>query len=87
MMEDSDIPDFRRAVRAHLAERPAVSQSAETVHRHLRREFDCSIAETEKALAVLEAMQQARVSYDPLGGSTKYYQATADGILRHERGD
>lgn len=86
-MEDSDIPEFRRAVRAHLAERPSVAQPAETIHRHLRRQFDCSLADTAKACAVLEALNHLKSRHDELGGNTKYYQATAAGILAHERGE
>jgi hypothetical protein len=86
-MEDPDTIALRRAVRAHLAERPAVSQSSETLHRHLRREHACTLADVEKALAVLCALGQLKSSHDPLGGSTLYYRATADGILSHERSE
>lgn len=86
-MDDTDIPDFRRSVRAHLAERPSVSQSAETIHRHVAREYAATVRQTESALAVLEAMRHVKSAHDPLGGPVKYYQATADGILAHERGE
>ena len=84
-MDADQIPDFRRAVRGHLADRPAVSQSAETIARHLQREFRSTLAETEKALSVLEAMGHLSSEFDPLGGSRKFYRATAAGILAHER--
>lgn len=86
-MEDSDIPFFRRAVRAHLAERPSVSQSAETVHRHVSREFECSIPDVENALSFLAALNHLKSAHDPLGGKTLFYKATAEGILAHERGE
>jgi hypothetical protein len=86
-MEDSDIPDFRRAVRGHLAERPAVAQSAETIHRHLRREHGCTLPEIENALTVLIAFKHLKTSQDAMGGRTLFYQATAEGILAHERGE
>jgi hypothetical protein len=79
--------DFRRAVRAHLAERPAVAQNAEVIHRHLRREFDCTLEETANALLFCEALGHLRVTMDPMGGPTKFYQATAPGIIAHERGE
>ncbi len=86
-MEDSDIPDFRRAVRAHLAERPSVAQSAVTVHRHVGREFPVTLQETTAALDVLVTFGHLKSTKDPLGGRLIYYQATADGILAHERGE
>lgn len=86
-MEDSDKPSLRRAVRAHLAERPSVSQSAATVHRHVGAEYGASVAEVESACGVLVSMGQLSSHHDPLGGSVKYYKATADGILAHERGE
>ncbi len=86
-MEDSDIPAFRRAVRAHLAERPAVSQPATTIHRHLEREFGCTVAQTESACVVLVAMGFLKTKPDSMGGSTQFYQVTAEGILAHERGE
>lgn len=86
-MEDSDIPDFRRAVRAHLAERPHVSQTAETIHRHVRRQYDSSLDDTKKAIAVLLAFRHLKALDDPMGGCTKYFQSTAEGILAHERGE
>jgi len=86
-MDDTDIPDYRRAVRGHLAERPSVAQSSATIHRHVAREFGASPKDTENAIAVLEAMKQLKSSPDPMGGAVRYYQATADGILAHERGE
>lgn len=86
-MEDSHIPEFRRAVRAHLAERPAIAQNPATIQRHLAREHDCTLADTENACAVLEALKHISAANDPLGGKTKFYKATAEGILAHERGE
>ena len=85
-MDDSDIPELRRSIRAHLAERPRIAQSAATTHRHVAREFKATLSDTEDAIAVLVALKQLSKDHDPLGGSTLYYQATADGILAHERG-
>lgn len=85
---DADlIPDLRRAVRGHLAERPAVAQGATIITRHLKREFDCSEEDTEKALTFCEALGHLKGEYDPMGGKTKSYKATAAGILAHERGE
>lgn len=86
-MDATDIPAFRRAVRAHLAERSAVSQSAATIHRHLAREFVCTVEDTATACAVLEALGFVASFFDPLGGATRFYKATAAGIIAHERGE
>ncbi len=85
---DADlIPDFRRAVRGHLAERPAIAQGAAIITRHLKREFGCTEEETEKALIFCEALGHLKGEHDPMGGRTKAYKATAAGILAHERGE
>jgi hypothetical protein len=88
MPEDTiDVAELRRAVRGHLAERPAVSQSAETIYRALRREYGCELGHVTNACAVLVSLDHLSVETDPLGGSTRYYKATAKGILAHEAGN
>jgi hypothetical protein len=86
-MDATDIPTYRRAVRAHLAERPAIWQPAATLHRHLVREYGSTLGETEQACAVLVSLGHLSIHHDALGGATRYYAATAAGILAHERGD
>lgn len=85
-MEDTEIADFRRAVRGHLADRPAVSQSAETIHRAVKREHGGTLEDVRKACAVLVALDQFEEATDPLGGPVKYFRITGKGILAHEAG-
>lgn len=85
---DADLlPDFRRAARRHLAERPAVSQPAVTVNRYLHKEFGSTVEDTENALRFCEGLGHLKSTYDPMGGSERYFQITATGILAHERGE
>jgi hypothetical protein len=85
---DADlIPDYRRAIRGHLADRAVVSQCAETIARHFQREYRPTTDETEHALTFLTALGHLAAEPDPLGGARKYYRATAAGILAHERGE
>lgn len=85
-MRPEDIADFRRAIRGHLADRPAVSQSAETIWRAVRREHGGTLAEVETACTVLVTFGQLHQENDPLGGSARYFRITAQGILDHEAG-
>lgn len=78
--------ELRRACRAHLAERPGISQSAGTVHSAVRRELRCGLGQVAEALSFLVALGHLAETRDPLG-ATLYYQATAAGILAHERGE
>jgi hypothetical protein len=86
-METDLIPSFRRAVRGHLADRPAVAQPALTVNRHLKREFCSTVEEAEAALFFLESLGHLRSCHDPLGGNVRSYQVTAVGMIAHERGE
>ncbi len=85
-MEDSDLADFRRAVRGHLADRPAVSQTTATIHRGIAREHGGAVADVEKACAVLVALGHFERLADPLGGPAQYFRITGPGILAHESG-
>ena len=77
----------RQAVLEFLAARLAVAHHPQTILRRLNAGHvnDFTIAEVEAALAFRVSAQQAVIVY-PEGGSTKYYQATAAGVLAHERG-
>ena len=86
MLGEQDKADFRRAVRAHLAERPSVSQAPATIHRHAGREFAATLQDTIDACVFLELSGHLTSHHDPMGGKTLYYQATAAGVLAHERG-
>lgn len=81
-----DPAELRRVLRAHLAERPAVAQSAATIHRSIKREHPCTPEQAELELTVLVSLGQLVDSTDPLGGATRYYQISAQGILDHEAG-
>jgi len=85
-MSTPDTIDFRRAVRAHLAERPSVSQAPATIHRFMGRDVPGTVKDVEQACAVLAALGQFHVENDPIGGSVRYYRITAQGILDHEAG-
>ena len=87
-MEDTpqNREDLRRACRAHLAVRPGVAQSAGTIHSAVRRETPCTLGQASDALKFLVALGHLAETRDPLG-ATLYYQATAAGILAHERGE
>ncbi len=78
----------RRAVLGFLAERQQVAQHAKTICRRLNdgHENDYADAEVEGALAFLAGTEPPLVKAipDPMG-ATRYYQATAAGVLAHER--
>lgn len=80
-----DKPHIRRVVRAYLAERPAVSQTAETIQFALKREHAFTIEQVCGALLFLTGLGHLEAEDDSLGGSQKRYQATAKGIIEHER--
>ena len=78
--------EARHACLAFLAERPAVSFSAEAVRRGINREGgDFNLQETREALELLTGLGLVTAVPDQLG-ATLYYQATANGVLQHERG-
>lgn len=79
-----DIAEFRRAVRAHLAERPAVAQPAATIHRALKREWGCELEEVAQACVFLLSLGHFKEVRDPLGGRVVDYQITAAGTIAHE---
>jgi hypothetical protein len=87
-MEDTqqDREDLRRAVRAHLAQRPGIAQCAATLQSRVRRECPCNVAQVTAAAKFLVALGHLAETPDSLG-ATPYYQATAAGILAHERGE
>ncbi len=80
-----DKAHIRRIVRAYLAERPAISQTAETIHFALKREHGFTLDQVTSALIFLTSLEHVEDESDPLGGSTRRYQATAKGIIEHER--
>ncbi|MGC3991619.1 MAG: hypothetical protein QM796_18410 [Chthoniobacteraceae bacterium] len=67
-----------------LAERSPLAFSAATIRRRLNVEFDFTSQEVEAALAFLVSFEHVSARPDDLG-STLYFQATASGVLAHER--
>jgi predicted dienelactone hydrolase len=84
--DTSEVAEIRRTVRGYLAERPSVAQSPDTITARLRREHGFTEDEVKDACVVLTALRHLSESTDPLGGSLRYYRATAEGILAHEAG-
>jgi len=79
--------ECRREVRRYLAERLALKFPVAAIQRKLRIDGEnFTDAEIEAALAYLGALHDPHVRETPdPDGSTKYYQATAAGVLAHER--
>jgi hypothetical protein len=81
--------ECRRGVLGFLAGRQAVAHHPKTLRRRLNdgHEADYTDAEIEAALAFLGLAEPPLVRSIPDAlGATKYYQATAAGVLAHERG-
>ena len=79
--------ECRREVRRYLAERLALKFPLAAIQRKLRIDGeDFSTEEIVNALAYLGCLHDPHIreTNDP-DGSTKYYQATAAGVLAHER--
>jgi len=80
--------ECRRDVLAFLAVRQAVASHPKTILRGLNagHEHDYALDEISAALAFLTATEPPLVAglVEKLG-ATKYYQATAAGVLTHER--
>jgi hypothetical protein len=81
--------DLRFAVREQLVASSHVALPADVLHRRVVRtkllDFAFSLTDTGAALTFLVALGHARETPHELG-ATRYYQATAAGILAHERG-
>ena len=88
-LSQSQREDLRHAVREQLVTAQTVALTADMVRRRVDRarllNFDAPPSDVEAALALLVSLGQATEQPDPLG-ATKYYQATAAGVLAHERG-
>ncbi|WP_414664868.1 hypothetical protein [Horticoccus sp. 23ND18S-11] len=79
--------ECRRETLRFLAERQAVAHHPKTVRRRLNdgHEHDFTDADVQAALVFLVSASLAREIPDALG-ATRHYQATAAGVLAHERG-
>lgn len=76
--------DCRHAVLAHLYDRSSVAQSAATVHRHLRREYDFDIQEVEAACNFVAGDGYLDALPDGMG-ATPHYRITTKGIRHYEQ--
>lgn len=80
--------DLRRAVREQLVAAQTVALTVAMVQRRVERtrllDFDFTTRDVEAALSLLVGLAHAKEEADPLG-ATKYYQATAAGVLAQER--
>jgi hypothetical protein len=72
---------------AYLAQRPRLSYAPATIRRRLQDDLqtDYSEEEIDDALAFLVGAGEARLERQARHGVTRYYQATAAGILAYER--
>lgn len=81
--------DLRHAVREQLVHASTVALNAAMLARRIRRtrllDFAFTDDEVAAAAAFLVSLGQAREIPAALG-ATLYYQATAAGVLAHERG-
>ncbi|BET67172.1 hypothetical protein ASA1KI_20900 [Opitutales bacterium ASA1] len=81
--------ECRRTVLEHLVGRSHVACHPQDIRRALNagRAHDFDLEEVVSALAflVMSSPQLATTVRDPMG-ATVYYQATAAGVLHHERG-
>jgi hypothetical protein len=80
--------ECRQDVLGFLAARQALAHHPQTICRGLNagHRHDYAVAEVLAALSFRLSAGHVQVVH-PEGGSTKYYQATAAGVLAHERGE
>ncbi|WP_043586310.1 hypothetical protein [Geminisphaera colitermitum] len=81
--------DLRFAVREQLAISQQVALPADVIQRRVVRtqllDFAFAVADTSAALSFLVSLGHVREIPHEMG-ATKYYQASAAGVLAHERG-
>lgn len=75
---------LRLEVRGHLVDRAPLAQSPATIARGLRREHDVTVEQVREAAEFLVSLRHLAIRRNDVG-ATIYYQATAEGILAHER--
>lgn len=89
MLTQPQREELRYAVREQLVAAQTVALTADMVARRVTRarivDFKFEVSDIEAALTLLVGLGQAKESPASLG-ATKYYQATAEGVLAHERG-
>ncbi len=79
--------ECRAEVRRYLVERVPLAFEPEAIRRSLNMATALNFtgAEIDAALALLESLEQVRPIVVALGASSSF-QATAKGVLAHERG-
>ena len=89
MLTQPQREELRFAVREQLVVAATVALTAEMLQRRVQRtkavDFVFAVEDVAAAAAFLVSLTQATETPAPLGAS-KYYQATAAGVLAHERG-
>lgn len=89
MLTQPQKEDLRYAVREQLVAAQTVALNADMVLRRVQRarilDFEFDARDVEEALLLLAGLDQAKATPASLG-ATKYFQATAAGVLAHERG-
>jgi len=78
--------DCRRAVRAHLAERPGCAKKVESIVLGLKHEGGFDEGHVLAALVFLKSKQHVKEIEDDDSGAVTYYEITAEGTLAYERG-
>lgn len=78
--------EIRLAVRAYLADRPAIAPRLAAIARGIFPDTGTSEAEVEAALQFLIGLGQVEAVTAALGAS-KGYRITSAGTLAHERGE
>ncbi|HMO51901.1 MAG TPA: hypothetical protein PKE26_11010 [Kiritimatiellia bacterium] len=88
MLDNAAKQSLRESLIEYLAGKPDYSFSVSTLTRSIKKrnlvDFPFSEADTAEALALLSGLGLVK-DIMPKLGSIKEYQATADGVLFHER--
>lgn len=87
-MDAQDKEDLRHKVLEILAERQPAGVTSAGVLRIASRELGMTLTETDvdAALELLRGLGFAIYNQDTMG-TTKYWSATAAGVIKHERGE
>ena len=91
MLTQTQREELRTAVREVLVAAGTVAFASDVIARRVARlqilDFEFAPFDIEAALVFLAGMEPAQAMVHPHAlGATKYYQATAAGVLAHERG-
>jgi hypothetical protein len=78
--------DLRHATLAALAIRAPAALTVRQLHRAVKKDMDFLFEETDvlAALEIIKGLKFAEDTVDELG-TTRYWRATAEGVLHHER--